>query len=185
MYGCESWTIKKVEYQRIDAFNLWCWRRLLTSLDSKEINQSILKETNLWIIIGRPDAEAEAPVPWPPDAKNWIIRKHPGTGEDWRREEKGMTEDQTVGWHHWLNGNEFEQTMGVREGQGSLACCIPWRHRVRYDWASEQPTTFVSKVMSLLFNMLSRFVIAFLPANKHLLISRLQSLSTVILEAKK
>ena len=75
--------------------------------------------------MGRTDAEAETPILWPPDAKNRLIRKDPDAGKDWRREEKGMTEDEMVGWHHWLNGSEFEQAPGVGEVQGSLACCSP------------------------------------------------------------
>ena len=80
------------------------------------------------IFIGRTDAEAETPILWPPDAKNWL-EKDPDAGEDWRLEEKGMTEDEMVGWHHWLDGHEFEQASRVGDGQGSLACCSPWGHK--------------------------------------------------------
>ena len=109
MFGCESWTIKKTEHQRIDAFELWCWRRLLiVSWTIRRSNQSILKEINQsWIFAGRTDAKDETPILWPPDAKNWLIGKDPDAGKDWRQEEKGMTEDETVGWHHQLNGHEF------------------------------------------------------------------------------
>ena len=79
-----------------------------------------------WIFIGRTNVEAETPILWPPDVKNWLIWKDPDAGKDWRREEKGMTENEMVGWHHQLNGHEFEQPPGVDEGQGSLACCSPW-----------------------------------------------------------
>ena len=75
------------------------------------------------------NAEAEAPVLWPPDLKNWLIGKDPDAGKDWRQEEKGMTEDKIVGWHHRLNGHEFEQAPEVGDGQGSLACCSPWGHK--------------------------------------------------------
>ena len=78
-----------------------------------------------WIVIGRTDAEAETPILWPPDAKTWLIGKDPEAGKDRRLEEKGMTEDEMVGWHHRLDGREFEQTPGVGDGQGSLACCSP------------------------------------------------------------
>ena len=119
MYGCESWTIKKAECQRIDAFKLWCWRRLLRVLwTARRSNQPILKEIS----------EAEAPIRWPPDVKNWLIWKDPDAGKDWRQEEKGSTEDEVVGWHHQLNGHEFEQAPGVGDRQGSLACCSPWGH---------------------------------------------------------
>ena len=93
---------------------------------SKEIQPVNLRGSQAWIFNGRTDAEAEAPVPWPPDAKSWLIRKDPDAGKDWRREEKGKTEDEMVGWHHWLDGHEFEKAPGVGEGQGSLACCSPW-----------------------------------------------------------
>ena len=112
MYGCESWkerkTRKKVECQRIDAFELWYWRRLLRLLDCKEIQPVQPKGNQSWIFIGRTDAEAETPILWPPDVKNWLIWKDPDAGKDWRQEEKGKTEDKMVGWHRWLNGHEFE-----------------------------------------------------------------------------
>ena len=109
MYGCESWTIKKAEHQRIAAFELWCQEKTLeNSLDSKEIQPVHPKGNQSWIFIGRIDAEAETPVFWPPDAKNWLIWKDPDAGKDWRQEEKGKTEDEMVGWHHRLNGHDFE-----------------------------------------------------------------------------
>ena len=108
IYGCESWTVKKAEHRRIGAFELWCWGRLLTVLWTvRTSNQSVLKGNQPWVFIGRTDAEAEAPILWPPDAKNWLIGKHLVAGEDWRREEKGTTEGEMAGWHHRLNGHEF------------------------------------------------------------------------------
>ena len=123
IYGCESWTRKKAECW-IDAFELWCWRRFLSPLDYKEIQLVHPKGDQSWIFTGRTDAEA--PILWPPDAKNWLIGKDPNAGQDWRQEEKGKTEGEMVGWHHWLNGHEFEQILGVGDGQGSLECCGPW-----------------------------------------------------------
>ena len=82
-----------------------------------------------WIFIERTDAEAEALILWPPDVKNWLIGKDPHAGKDWRQEEKGMTEDEMFGWHHWLGGHEFEQALGVGDGQGSLVCCSPWARK--------------------------------------------------------
>ena len=121
-----SWTIKKVEHRRIDAFELCCWRRSLrVPWTARKSHQSILKEIN-WKFIERTDTEDEAPVLWPVDAKNWLIIKDPDAGENRRQEEKGMTEDEMVGWHHWPNGHEFEQAPGNGEGQGSVAFCIPW-----------------------------------------------------------
>ena len=128
MYGCESWTIKKAECQRIDAFELWCWRRLLrVPLDCKEIQPVHPKGNQSWIFIGRTVVEAETPVLWPADAKSWLIWKNPDAGKDWRWEEKGMTEDEMAGWHHRLNGREFEWTRG--DGQGGLVCCSPWSRK--------------------------------------------------------
>ena len=95
-------------------------------LDCKEINPVHPKGNQSWIFIGRIESEAETPVLWPPDAKIWRIGKDPDAGKDWRREEKEMTEDEMVRWHHWLDGHEFEQLLGDSDGQGSLACCSPW-----------------------------------------------------------
>ena len=108
MYGCESWTIKKAESWRITASKLWCKKTLDSPLDCKEMKPVHPKENQSWIFIGRTDTEAEAPILWPPDAKNCLIGEDPDAGKDWRREEKGMTEDEMVGWHHRLNGHEFE-----------------------------------------------------------------------------
>ena len=122
-----SWTIKKAEHQRIDAFELWCWRRLLrVPLDYKEIQPVHPKGNQSWIFIWRTGVEAETPILWPPDMNNWLIGKDHDAGKDWRQEEKGMTEDETVEWHHKLNGHEFERALGVGDGQGGLACCSPW-----------------------------------------------------------
>ena len=101
MYGCESWNIKKAERQRIDAFELWCWRRLSKSpLDYKDLKPVNPKGNQSWIFTGRTDAEHEAPILWPSDAKSWLIRKDPDVGKNWRQEEKAMTEDEMVGRHH-------------------------------------------------------------------------------------
>ena len=103
MYGCENWTIKKAKCQRIDAFELWCWRRLLL-----EIPPVHPKGNQSWIFTRRTDAEAETPILWPPDAKSWLIGKDPDVGKDWGQEEEGTTEAEMAGWHHWLDGHEFE-----------------------------------------------------------------------------
>ena len=125
MYGCESWTIKKAECRRIDAFELWCWRRLLRVPWTARRFKVNPKGNQSWIFIGRTDVEAEAPILWPPDGKNWLIGKDPDAGKDWRWE-RGMTEDEMVGWHHWLSGHEFEWPPEVGDGQGKLACCNLW-----------------------------------------------------------
>ena len=91
-----------------------------------------------WMFTGRTDAEAETPILWPPDAKNWLIGKDPYAGKDWRQEEKGTTEDKMVGWHHRLDGHEFEEALGVGDGQGSLACCSSMgSQRIGCDWVTE------------------------------------------------
>ena len=107
MYGCESWTIKKADLQITDAFELWCWRRLKSPLNCKEIKPVNLKGNKPWIFIGGADTEAETPILQPPDAKSWLIWKDLDAGKDWGHEDKGMTEDEIIGWHHRLNGHEF------------------------------------------------------------------------------
>ena len=108
MYGCENWTIKKAEGQTIDAFEMWCWKRLLRAFDCKGIQPVHPKGDQSWVFIGRTDIEAETPIIWPPDAKNWLTGKDPNSGKYWSWEEKGMAEDEMVGWDHRLNGPEFE-----------------------------------------------------------------------------
>ena len=137
MYGCESGTVKKAERRKIDAFELWCWRRLLSLLDCKETQPIHPKADQSWVFIGRTDAEAQTPTLWPPHEKSWLIWKYPDAGKDWGQEEKGTTEDEMVGWHHRLDGHGFGWTPGVGDGQGVLACCDSWGHRVGHDWATE------------------------------------------------
>ena len=127
-YGCESWAVKKAEHQRIDAFEL-LEKTLESPLDCKEIQLVHSKEDQLWDFFGRNDAEAETPVLWPPDMKSQLIGKDLDDGKDRRWKEKGTTEDQMDGWHHRLNGHEFEQALGVGDGQKSLACCGPWSRK--------------------------------------------------------
>ena len=128
MYGCESWTMKKAEHRRIDALELWCWGRLLrVPWTASRSNQSILKEISPGYSLEGLMLKLKLQYKeWPPDTKNWLIGKDPDTGKDWRQEEKGTTEDEMVGWHHWLNGHEFWQALGVGDGQGGLVRCSPW-----------------------------------------------------------
>ena len=122
----------ELDYKESWAPKNWCFwtvvlEKILESpLGSKEIKPINPKGNQSWMFIGRTDAEAETPIPWPPDVKNWLIGKDPDSGKDWRREEKGPTEDEMVGWHHQHNGHEFEQAPGVCDGQGSLVSCSPW-----------------------------------------------------------
>jgi len=116
----ESWVLKN-----------WCFwtaglKTLESPLDCKDIKPVHPKGNQSWIFIGRTDAKAEPPILWTPDVKKWFTGKDPDSGKDWRQEEKGTTENEMVGWHHWLHGHEFEQAPGVGDGQGILACCSPW-----------------------------------------------------------
>ena len=101
-------------------------KTLESPLESKEIKPVNPQGYQPWIYIGRTEADAEIPILWPPGMKNWLIRKDPDAGKDWRQEEKGTTEDEMVGWHHRLNGHELVQTLGDGEGQRGLACCSPY-----------------------------------------------------------
>ena len=127
MYGCESWTVKKAERQRIDAFELWCWRRLLrVPWTARRSNQFHPKGDQSWVFFGSIDAKAETPILWPPHGKNWLIGKDSDARRDWGQEEKGTTEDEMAGWNHLLNEHEFVWTQGAGDGQGGLACCNSW-----------------------------------------------------------
>ena len=116
MHRCESCTIKKLSTEELMLLNCGLEKALESPLDCKEIQPVHPKWNQPWIFIGRTDVEAETPILGPPDAKNWLTGKDPDAGKDWRREEKGMTEDEMVGWHHWLNGHEFEHGPGVSDG---------------------------------------------------------------------
>ena len=128
----ESWVLKN-----------WCFwtvvleKTLESPLDCKEIQPVHPEGDQSWMFTGRTDAEAETPILWPPHAKSWLVGKDPDAGRDWGQEEKGTTEDAMAAWHHRLDGREFEQTPGVGDGQGYLACCDSGGHRVRHDWATE------------------------------------------------
>ena len=125
-------THSNLSYKESWALKNWCfWTMVLektleSSLDCKEIQPVHSKGDQSWVFIGRIDVEAETPILWPPDAKNWLIWKDPDTGKDWRWEEKGTTEDEMVGWHLQLDGHGFGWTPGVGDEQGGLACCGSW-----------------------------------------------------------
>ena len=125
----ESWALKNGCF-----WTVVLEKTLENPLDSKEIQPVNPKGNQPWVFTGRTDAEAA--IFWPPDARSQFIGKDPYAGKDWRQEEK-MTEDEMVGWHHRLDGHEFEQAPGVGNGQGSLECCGPWGHRVGHNWATE------------------------------------------------
>ena len=124
LYCKESWVQKNSCF-----WTLMLEKTLENPLDCKEIQQVHPKGNQTWIFIGRTHAEAETPIIWPPEAKNWLIWKDPDAGKDWGLEEKGTAVDEMVGWHHWLDVREFEWSLGVGDGQGGLVCCSPWGHK--------------------------------------------------------
>ena len=125
----------ELDYKESRMLKNWCFwtvvleKSLASPLECKEIQPVHPKENQSWMFIVRTDVEPETPIFWPPDVKSWLIWKDPDAGKDWGQEEQGTTEDEMVGWHHWLNGLEFGQAPGVGDGQGSLACCSPWGHK--------------------------------------------------------
>ena len=139
----ESWTQK----------NWYFWtvvleKTLATPLDCKEIQPVHPKGDQSWVFIGRTHVEAETLILWSPDAESWFIWKDPDAGKDWGQEEKGMTKDEMVGWHHQLSGHGFGWTLGVGDGQGGLACCSSWGHKEsdmteRLNWT--ELITYVSR----------------------------------------
>ena len=126
MYGCKSWTIKKAEHRRTDAFELWCWRLWRVPWTARRSDQSILKEISPEYSLEELMLKLKLQYFGHLDVKSWLIGKDPDAGKDWRQEEKGMTEDVMVGWIHWLNGHEFAWTLGVGDAKGGLTCCSSW-----------------------------------------------------------
>ena len=125
----------ELDYKESWAPKNWCFwtvvleKTLESPLDCKEIQPVHPKGDQFWVFIGRADVVAETPILWPPDAESWLIWKDPEAGKDWRWEEKGTTEDEMAGWHHWLSGHGFGWTLGVGDGQEGLACCGSWSHK--------------------------------------------------------
>ena len=135
------WELDCEESWRIDAFELWLWRRLLrVPWTARRSNQSIIKEVSPALGVHWKDLcwSWNSNI-WPPDAKSWLIRKDPDAGRDWGHEEKGTTEDETAGWHHWLNAHEFGWTPGVGDGQAALVCWDSWGPKESYmtEWLSD------------------------------------------------
>ena len=123
------WELNHKEGWALRSWYFWTVvleKTLESSLDCKEVKPVNLKGNQPWIFIGRTDAEAETPILWPPDVKNWLVWKDPDAGKDWRQEEKGTTEDEMVGWHHRFSEHEFEEALEDGDGQEGLACCSPW-----------------------------------------------------------
>ena len=129
----ESWGLKNWCF-----WTVWCWRRLLrVTWIARRSTQCILNEINPGLFIERSNAKAETPILWPPDEKSWLIWKDPDAGKDWGQEDKGTTEHEMTGWHHWLNEHEFGWTPGVGDGQGGLVCCGSWVCRVGHNCTTE------------------------------------------------
>ena len=162
MYGCEldhkeGWTPKN-----------WCFwtvvleKTLESPLDCKEIKPVHPKGNQLWIFTGRMDTEAEAPIFWPPEVKGQFIRRDSDAGKDWRQEEKGMTEDEMVGWYHRLNGHELQQDPGACDGQGSVVCCSPWGYKELdmtewLNWTESRPLQITLYVFMSSMNIFKKF----------------------------
>ena len=144
-YRCESWTKMKAERRRIDVFEQWHWKTLESPLDSKRIQPVHPKGNQPWVFIGKTDAEAEAPILWPPDVKNWLTGKDPDAGKDWRQKQKGAIEGEMVGWHQWLNRHEFEQAPGVGEGKPGVLQSMGLQ-RVGHDWVTEEKQQNLSEI---------------------------------------
>ena len=140
-------------------------KTLESPLDRKEIKPVHPKGNQHCISIGRTDAEADAPVLWPPDGWSWLIGKDPDAGKDWGQEEKGMTEDEKAGWHPQLDGHEFKQTPGDSEGQRSLVCCSPWGRRVGHNWDTEHTQTYTCSWFTLLHRRNECEIVKQLPTN--------------------
>ena len=154
----------ELDYKEGWAPKNWCFwavvleKTLESPVDFKEIQPVHPKGDKSLVFFGRTDAEAETPILWPAGVKNWLIWEDPEAGKDWTRNEKGSTKDEMVRWHHWLNGHEFESTQGVDDGQGGLACCSPWGHRVRHGWATELDWTESREVFVDIFKKIFFFL---------------------------
>ena len=157
----------ELDYKESWAPKNWCFwtvvleKTLESPLDCKEIQPVHSKGNQSWTFIWRTDTEAETPILWPPDAKNWLIGKDPDVGKDWRQEEKGTTEDEIVRWHHQLDGHEFEKASGVGDGQGSLACCSPWCRKETdmtepLNWTEQPGSRSQKKVRFSRFSIISQ-----------------------------
>ena len=165
-YGLSSSHVQMWELDHKEgwATKNWCFQTevlentLESPLDSK-IKPVSPKENQPWIFIGRTDAETKTPILWPPDAKSGHIGKDPDAGKDWRQEKKGIEEDEMVGWHHHLNGHEFEQALGDGEGQGSLVCCSPWgcKESDVTGWLNNTTWSSQDLINEITFNMIVRY----------------------------
>ena len=161
----------ELDYKESWAQKIWCFwtvvleKTLESPLDCKKIQPVHSKGDQSWVFIGRTDVETETPILGPPDVKSWLIGKDPDAGKDWGQESKGTSEDEMVGWHHWLDGHGFEWTLGVGDRQGGLVCYSPWGSRQAYDrlweiynWRKLLPLHNLMSPMSLTTELLFRVV---------------------------
>ena len=154
--------MRELNYKETWVPKNWCFwivvleKTLESPLDSKEIKPVNPKGNQPWIFIGRTDAKADSPIRWPPDAKNWLTVKDPDAEKDWEQEEKGATQDEMVGWHHWLNGHEFEQTPEDSKGQGSHGVHGVAKSQTQLsNWTATTQGTAMLPVMNLVFNSIA------------------------------
>ena len=131
----------ELDHEEWWALKNWCFQIVVLEKTPERPLHSKIEAVNPrgnqpWIFIRKTDAKAKTPILWPPDVKSWLTEKDPDAGKGWGQKEKGATGDEMVGWHHWLNGHEFEQTLEVSEAQGSLVCCSPWTHKELDTWLS-------------------------------------------------
>ena len=158
LFSSQVW-MWELDHKEGWAAKNWCFQTVVLektqeSLGCQEIKPVNPKGNQPWIFIGMTDSETEAPILGPPDAKSQFIRKDPDAGKDWRQEEKGMTEGKLVGWHHWHNGRDFEQTPGGSLGQGSLVSCSPWVHKESGTTKQQQQVTGAEKMLSKILNLI-------------------------------
>ena len=181
-YGFSSGHVQMwvLDYKESWVPKSWCFwivvleNTLESSLDCKESQTVHPKGDQSWIFTGKIDVTAETPILWPSGSKNWLLGKDPDAGKDWKQEEKGMTEEEMVGWHHRHNGHEFEKALEGSDGQGSLACCNPWGYKESdttewMNWSSWLNTNFSYRISSKLcgfqsfWNLLQPFALTTFP----------------------
>ena len=164
---------RKLSAEELMLLNCGVGKTLESPLDCKEIQLVHPKGYQSWVFFGRNDVEAETPILWPPHVKSWLTGKDPDVGRDWGQEEKGTTEDETAGWHHWLDGREFEWTPGAGDGQGGLACCNSWGRKEsdtteRLNW-NESTISWYAERNSVFVCACTLYLKDYMPRNIHFL----------------
>ena len=163
--------VRELDYKESWGQKNWCFwtvvleKTLESPMDCNEIQSVRSEGDQSWVFLGRTDVEAKTPILWPPHVKSWLIWKDTDSGRDWGQEEKGTTEDEIAGWHHWLDGCESEWTLGVGDGQRGLACCDSWGHK-------ESDTTEQLNCIELAHDMIFSVLSAYNKANKILVLNK-------------